>query len=247
MSIGQRREFDYYPTPVEVIEALLDREDFRGEVWEPACGDQRIVRALEKRGITATGTDIQNGDDFFKTRRTPECIITNPPYSHATEFVIRSMELAKSKVAMLLPLEFLSGVERFERVWDSQHFCLKSLYIFSRRIKFIDGSPPSSHGWFVWERGYSGAVKFEHLLINESGSCRSNRTSQRQPVKRRPGICCRTRHIADFASQRLIQGMTWNEILLEWNKVNPESLLPHKDRIREAYRRHYCCKGVSQR
>lgn len=246
MSIAQRRAYDFYPTPPEVIEALLDREDFRGEVWEPASGDHRIVDALKRRGIDAVGTDIQSGDDFFTTRRTPVCIITNPPYSHATEFVVRALELAESKVAMLLPLEFLSGIERFEKVWDSQHFTLKSLYVFSRRIKFTDGSPPSSHGWFVWERDYVGDVKIEHLLISRSGTCQSSRKS-RQPVKRTPGMRCRTKHIADFASDRLIRGLTWAEILSDWNQDHPETSLPHKERIREAYRRHYCGKGVSKR
>lgn len=217
-------------------------------MWEPACGDQRIVRALEKRGITATGTDIQNGDDFFKTRRTPECIITNPPYSHATEFVARAFKLAKHKVAMLLPLEFLSSVKRYEKIWSSTEFGLKAMYIFSKRIQFIEGaSPPNSHVWFVWERGHVGEAKIEHLLISQSGKCQSSRQSSRQPVKGKPGIRCRTRHIADFASDRKIRGLTWTEILGEWNQVHPQAALPHKDRIREAYRRHYCGKGISLR
>lgn len=248
MSIGKRRAFDFYPTPVEVIEALLDREEFCGEVWEPACGDGRIVDALKRRGLDAVGTDIQSGDDFFQSHKKSSCIVTNPPYSHATEFVVRAMELAESKVAMLLPLEFLSGVERFGNVWASPHFSLKSLYVFSRRIKFIDGTtPPSSHGWFVWEKGFAGETKIEHLLIISSGSCKSSHKPSRQPIKRKAGIRCRTRHIADFASERLVRGLTWAEILLDWNQVNPETPLPHKERIREAYRRHYCSKGISKR
>lgn len=169
MSIGKRREFDYYPTPVEVIEALLDREEFFGEVWEPASGDDRIVDALKRRGIDAVGTDIQSGDDFFKTRRTPECIITNPPYSHATEFVARSFRLAKHKVAMLLPLEFLTGVGRYQKIWTSTEFGLKSMYVFPRRIQFIKGaSPPNSHVWFVWEKGHVGPPKLEHVELGSS-------------------------------------------------------------------------------
>lgn len=33
-----REKDDFYATPVWAIDALLDREAFEGEIWEPACG-----------------------------------------------------------------------------------------------------------------------------------------------------------------------------------------------------------------
>jgi len=34
-----REKHDFYPTPPEATNALLDRETFDGPIWEPACGD----------------------------------------------------------------------------------------------------------------------------------------------------------------------------------------------------------------
>ena len=37
-----RQKDDFYPTPLIAIEALLDHENFDGDIWEPACGDGAI-------------------------------------------------------------------------------------------------------------------------------------------------------------------------------------------------------------
>ena len=47
-----RQKDDFYPTPPEGTEALLSAVSFNGPIWEPACGDGAISRALEAAGIT---------------------------------------------------------------------------------------------------------------------------------------------------------------------------------------------------
>ena len=67
---GKRREMDFYPTPPEVTVALVRflRERYlmtdADTVWEPACGDGAMVRALRSEGLTVTASDIQNGLTF---------------------------------------------------------------------------------------------------------------------------------------------------------------------------------------
>jgi hypothetical protein len=47
----ERIERDFYPTPPWVIAALAEHVDLRGlTVWEPACGDGRMVEALRQQG-----------------------------------------------------------------------------------------------------------------------------------------------------------------------------------------------------
>lgn len=158
-----RNQFDYYPTPIEAIEALLDREEFLGQVLEPACGDGRIVEACQRRKLNCIGTDIQQGQDFFELKNRPDCIITNPPYSEAEEFVLHALRLARKKVAMLLRLNFLGGIERYEKIW--RRFPLKTMYVFSKRLNFgEDFLPTESHAWFIWERNHVGAPTIQHIF-----------------------------------------------------------------------------------
>lgn len=45
---GKRRPGDFYPTPRECVYALMDFLDLPKymEIWEPACGDGAITKAL---------------------------------------------------------------------------------------------------------------------------------------------------------------------------------------------------------
>lgn len=61
---------DFYPTPAHVTEALLERETFKGTMWEPACGDGAMSRILEQKlphcRIVSTGiNDYGFGQDVL--------------------------------------------------------------------------------------------------------------------------------------------------------------------------------------
>lgn len=82
-------------------------------------------------------------------------VITNPPYSKAQEFVERALEVAKSHVAMLLRIQFLESVKRYE------FFKLnppKWVFVFSSRIAMYPegeenrGGGTQCFAWFVWEK-----------------------------------------------------------------------------------------------
>lgn len=42
--------FDFYQTPEWATQSLIDREKFRGSIWEPACGNSAITGVLRKAG-----------------------------------------------------------------------------------------------------------------------------------------------------------------------------------------------------
>ena len=96
---NSRNAADFYATPRECTNALLDNFDwlFRGgRIWEPACGDGAISKVLEGRGYEVVSTDLhdrgygESGMNFL----TAECacggIITNPPFNLAAELIERS-------------------------------------------------------------------------------------------------------------------------------------------------------------
>lgn len=98
---GKRRERDFYPTPPDATQALLDficpdlLYPKYETVWEPACGGGAIVNVLRKNGIKVYGTDIQSGADFLTAEPPAEVgefgwIITNPPFNLAEQFIRRA-------------------------------------------------------------------------------------------------------------------------------------------------------------
>lgn len=156
---------ELFPTPKYVIQALLDREKFEGNVWEPACGNGAISEVLCANGYKTTSTDIVDRGygkiaDFLRTRRSVDNIVTNPPFSLAEEFVRRSLISATKRVAMFLPMAFYSSERRFE-LWRSSP--LQFVYVFTNRVSLYPGGDKysSSTGraqlaWFIWNHGYEG-------------------------------------------------------------------------------------------
>ena len=162
-----RQKEDFYPTPPEATYSLLDREKFIGNIWECACGDGAISKILEEKKYNVYSSDLidrgygHTGIDFLKTYRRTDNIITNPPFKLGTEFVYQACHLASKKVAMLCRINFLEGVARGKMFKNTP---LKNVYVFSRRITFINpDSGKKSHGggmlafaWFIWEKDYNG-------------------------------------------------------------------------------------------
>jgi len=162
-----RQKEDFYPTPPEAIYSLLEREQFIGNIWECACGDGAISKILKEKKYNVYSSDLidrgygDTGIDFLKTYRRTDNIITNPPFKLGTEFVYQACHLASKKVAMLCRINFLEGVARGKMFKNTP---LKNVYVFSRRITFINpDSGKKSHGggmlafaWFIWEKDYNG-------------------------------------------------------------------------------------------
>ena len=171
----ERIRADFYPTPTWATEALLDREDFNGDIWEPACGKGHISKVLVKKGLNVHSTDILDYGyglpdvDFLNENsmftggghKRVSNIITNPPFNNALEFINMSKRYADRKIAMFLKTTFLEGVER-KKMWLEKDFPFKVMYQFSRRVNF--GKEDKTHkaggmlsfAWFVWDKSYVG-------------------------------------------------------------------------------------------
>lgn len=172
---GERQENDFYPTPPYVVEELLKRENFSGNVWECACGDGSISKVLEKNGLTVISSDLIDrgyGEpevDFLKRYFLADNIITNPPYNIALDFVLKAKFSAKKKIAMFLKTVFLESEKRYEMFQD-QEFPLKTVYQFSKRVSLYKGgikmknSGMISYAWYVWDKEYSGKPTIEWIL-----------------------------------------------------------------------------------
>jgi hypothetical protein len=101
------RGADCYGTPPVAVEALLRVEQLPHRLWEPCCGHGNIVDVLRAHGHEVIGSDLidYGRPDFFSRRdfllewKAPdgcECIITNPPFQLAEQFVAHALDLARA-------------------------------------------------------------------------------------------------------------------------------------------------------
>lgn len=168
---------DLYETPVEAVDALLKAESLPLDIWEPACGPGAIVRALRAAGHRVLATDLvdygcpdsASGVDFLMRwpGPHPDCIVTNPPYKLADQFVARGLEVC-SRVVMLLRLPFLESVRRTE-ILEGGH--LARVHVFRNRLPMMhrDGwqgpknTSSTAFAWFVWDRMHRGPTELRRI------------------------------------------------------------------------------------
>lgn len=135
-----RVENDYYATPPESTQALLNVLELNGSILEPACGEGHISQVLKNNypNSEIVSTDLidrgygEGGINFLEHTygRTFTNVITNPPFKHMREFVEKALEISDDKVMMFGKIQFLEGKRRKEFLINSP---LKYVYVFSER------------------------------------------------------------------------------------------------------------------
>ena len=96
---AKREENDYYATDPKAIHYLLKYETFNKNIWECACGEGNLSKALEEQGYNVFSTDLIDRGyqdqvlDFLESDILFDGdIITNPPFKYTTEFVTKALD-----------------------------------------------------------------------------------------------------------------------------------------------------------
>ena len=169
---------EYYATHPSVTLVLLRVESFHHHILEPACGGGFISQPLIDNGYDVLSTDLidrgfgNGGIDFLtsKFEKGKYDIVTNPPYTLYIPFLLKSIDVCKNKVAMLLPVTFLSCKQRC-KIYES--YPPHTVYIYTDRIciakngefeKYDATINPQMYAWFVWQKGFQGnpTIKWIH-------------------------------------------------------------------------------------
>lgn len=173
---------DAYWTPAWCTQALIDCPAFtpRGLLVEPAVGKGHIADVLKSNyGSDVAESDIidHNGGnrphlrvaDFLKfgalSLSRPSTVITNPPYTHAEEFVRHAVALTEQRrgmVAMLLRNEWDCAATRRD-LFEMPCFALK--LVLTRRPRWSDSkkaSPRHNYAWFVFDWDHYGHAILMH-------------------------------------------------------------------------------------
>lgn len=147
-----RNAQDFYATPKSAFEPMLPFiYQVGGPVWEPACGDGRLIQWMGDYGIECDGSDINAAAfpmDFLKDSRTGHCLISNPPFSLAFEFCQRAV-VRYNNVFLLLRLNFLASGKRKEWFKANEP---DALFVLSKRPCFTnDGKTDATdYAWYFW-------------------------------------------------------------------------------------------------
>lgn len=176
----ERATHDYYATDPKAIDELFKVEQFRGTIWEPACGEGHLSKRMIELGKEVYSSDLIDRNygvgnfDFLKADKPMgNNIITNPPYKYREEFVRKSLELvpAGGKVAMFLKLTFLESEGRISLF---EKYPPNRIWVFSKRVTCgINGdfaqkdkngntvydkqgnpkmmSSATCYAWFIWD------------------------------------------------------------------------------------------------
>jgi hypothetical protein len=162
---AKRHERDFYPTPEEVTRAIMEilHPDKNIKIWEPACGEGHIVKALNNMGyMNVIGTDILTGTDYLTADKVGgvSLIITNPPFNQAEAFIRRSWE-HNVPFALLLKSQFWHAARRYELFNE----CRPSIiYPLTWRPDFTgQGSSLMDCIWTVWLRDEEKYTKYEPI------------------------------------------------------------------------------------
>lgn len=167
-----REPNDFNPTPPEPTQSLLHYERDRLKdfptIWEPACGDGRMVRDIQQGGFNCIGSDLFDRGcgaaiaDFF-AYQTPlaKAIITNPPYNLVNardgqgRWIWHALDVLHIEYMALLLNWSWPGAGALGKLWSAHPPA--RVYLMRWKIDFTgQGAPPMLNGWFIWDRQSRG-------------------------------------------------------------------------------------------
>lgn len=186
---------NFYQTPYSVTRQLLNymylNDNGKGDleylfdknklVLEPFCGELAIVNILKDLGYNVVYSDIKEDIElniksinFFDIKDKFPQIISNPPFNNTNDIILYCKEICTEKFALLLPLNYLHGKERYYNIWSDRKFPLKHVLVFTRYIlltEFVQSDGKYSPGmiayaWYIWDKSYTGYPLLDFLDNN---------------------------------------------------------------------------------
>jgi hypothetical protein len=172
----ERRERDFYPTPLKAVLPLIPHLSGVRRFAEPCCGDGRLVRHLESSGLVCVYSgDIATGQDALARNGygSPDKIITNPPFSYPLLHQLLTHFLSIAPTWLLLEMGFATN----ERDAALLATCTHAVPI--GRIRWIEGTEHSSmenFGWFHFQQNHRDGPRLHPrgappVVVGHSHTC----------------------------------------------------------------------------
>lgn len=187
----ERGDNDYYATQPIAIDKLASKFDIPHVVWEPSCGGGHLSKRLEELGHNVVSTDLvfrgygfggvnffDVGTELYKSKwpfdvlGNDYCILTNPPYKVAKDYVLHALDLVKEGqyVIMFLKTTFLEGKARYQELFKNQppELILQSI----ERIQCVrngdftnafKGGGALAYAWYIFKKGFHGKTTIDWI------------------------------------------------------------------------------------
>lgn len=188
--MAQRHEahdsLDDFPTPPWATRALVEHVIGPKQLqmvtcWEPACNRGYMARPLREYCDDVVTSDIHHYGwsgqdtvgDFLFTRptelsRSPEWIITNPPFRLASQFALHALNVWEAPgLALLVRTSFLEGAKRHETLFAPHPPAVVAQFV--ERVPMVkgrhdvDASTATAYAWIVWKRGWTWKTSFQWI------------------------------------------------------------------------------------
>lgn len=187
-----RDKDDFYETDPKLIKAYLTQYPLRNYFnvfLDPGCGtgsygrairglysnstiigvEKNVERYEEQLAVDNPYTNVIREDylDFNSGEFTYHCVIGNPPYKYAEEFLHKSISIlhGNGTVDFLLRLAFLESERRYESLW-TRGLVPTTVTVLNTRPSFTgDGKTyPTAFAFFRWD--FIGGRCIQHGKLN---------------------------------------------------------------------------------
>ena len=151
------RPNEFYPTPDNVVDALLAQLQLRPTdlFLEPCKGAGAIYNKIKLPEINKDWCEITQGRDYLdEVFENMDVIITNPPFSLTEQFLKKSLEelAPDGTLAYLQRVNFLGSAKRVP-FWAEIGFPDKTPVIIPRPRFVGGGSDSCEYCWFIYDKG----------------------------------------------------------------------------------------------
>jgi len=153
---GQKNYSDIHFTREDIAKKIVDHyiNDLNNTLkfLEPAKGSGVFLKYMPQ---DTDWCEINEGRDFFKYQNHVDWIITNPPFSNLTQWMIKSFELSDNVVFLIPISKLFSSVPRMKLV--KQYGGIREIYYLGsgRDIGFDIGFPFAA---IHFQRNYCGQI-----------------------------------------------------------------------------------------
>lgn len=190
--MAQRTEakdsLDDFPTPPWATRALLyyavpsETPMKTLSCLEPAANRGYMVKALREYFGEVQASDVHdygNGgtvrdflDDPYPAKSF-DWVITNPPFRLAEDFILRSLEVSRVGVAMLVRTMFVESRGRYRNLFTP--YPPARVAQFVERVPMVKGrldkeaSTATGYCWMIWLHGHKGPTELFWIPPNRKG------------------------------------------------------------------------------
>jgi hypothetical protein len=171
---------DDFPTPPWATRALIEHIIGASELGaltclEPACGAGHMAKVLKEYFGEVRSSDahdygygpVRDYLAFPYETKAVDWVITNPPFRLAEEFVIRSLDVARTGVAVLVRTVFLESVGRYDRLFKIHPPSVFAQFV--ERVPMVKGrldakaTTATGYAWLVWEHASGSDAKVKWI------------------------------------------------------------------------------------